>query len=889
MSNKNFAMLLKLSAFAFVSIGSVAASGGQQTTYPYTVFDDADLIEEEIVPTDSTHATITDAFSNTYTTYNSPYLYYHPGSGHYSNTSQSGYLPTSSTYSTYTSTSRTVYAAPVIVTGGTAGASADASALAALPADGTQGQVSGVFNSTGNQTIAAPLVATAPATFKANTGIINTFNAPLASTSLIPITFEGGGNAITTPNPNLTGPVNVTGSALSLSNGANLGTGQLNLTSVGGTPVTLNLGANLGDVITLNNQFNLNDSAAVSAANPTQVVVPTGAQATLAGPIVGTAQLKFTGAGKTILSDTSGNSANYSGTLNVASGTLVPTGDYSKAEVALNSGAILGMSGTLGKVGAVTLSIGSNVHGTLPTDRLSAKSWSNDGVTYNTPVSNTGGASGVTVTDNATVTNPTFNILMTHGTYPRGVIDYNVLQAGGTLTVTGTVTLNWVNPAHGDGGVINPITCTIGTLTKTTSGVLTNYLVVKETLADAVTVGADQAAADVNQTATFTAPLTNVTIASTDTVSAGSGLRPDAAPESAPVADIQEQTSIVFQSNSDNITSAATADAFRFNGFSAGKTAVVSSKKDAIENLLTAISKNGPISVERNETRLWITPYANRSRTNRTSSSAGNQGWSGGSLVGLEQRDKKNVWSLGLLTGLMGSRSHVLGTPDTFSKTNGFLIGAYNTYKYTNYKDAGNFGHELLISRTTTSIDAQRYGLDKVNKITPYYALSSYKSTTDVGNAQLNYLFDIIKKEITCRLSTGLTYSGTNYGSYNEKNAGTNGLNQSNSSNKSVEFYNGIGLRKIWNYEKITIRTTAVYDYGYQMTSSGTVAKTTTQSLSPTTYSGTVGPRQNKHYLQLSSSYLDRETGLKFIMSYSGILYKNVQNHTGMFKVEYRF
>ncbi|MES2608571.1 MAG: hypothetical protein V4544_07600, partial [Pseudomonadota bacterium] len=590
MSNKNFAMLLKLSAFAFVSIGSVAASGGQQTTYPYTVFDDADLIEEEIVPTDSTHATITDTFSNTYTTYNSPYLYYHPGSGHYSNTSQSGYLPTSSTYSTYTSTSRAVYAAPVTVSGGDADNPASAAALAALPTDGTQGQVSGVFNSTADQIIAAPLVATAPATFKANTGIINTFNAPLASTPLISITFEGGGNAITTPNPNLMGPINVTGSALSLSGGANLGTGPLNLTSASGTPARLNLGANLGDSVTLNNQFNLNDSAAVSAANPTQVVVPANAQAILAGPIVGTAQLKFTGAGKTILSDTSGNSANYSGKLNVASGTLVPTGDYSKATVEIRPGAILGMSGSSGKVGAVTLSTGSSVHGTLPTDRLSAKSWANVGTTYNTPVSNTGGASGATVTDNATLTNPTFNILMTHGTYPRGVIDYNVLQAGGTLTVTGRVTLNWVNPAHGDGGVTNPITCTIGTLTKTTSGVLTNYLVVKASLADAVTVGADQTTTNgsgILVIDTSVTPLTNIIIASTDIVSADSGLLPD----TAPVADQVELTNLVFQNNptSDDAVSSAVGDAFRFKGFSSSKTPSVSGKKDAIETLLTAL------------------------------------------------------------------------------------------------------------------------------------------------------------------------------------------------------------------------------------------------------------------------------------------------------------
>jgi hypothetical protein len=88
---------------------------------------------------------------------------------------------------------------------------------------------------------------------------------------------------------------------------------------------------------------------------------------------------------------------------------------------------------------------------------------------------------------------------------------------------------------------------------------------------------------------------------------------------------------------------------------------------------------------------------------------------------------------------------------------------------------------------------------------------------------------------------------------------------------------------------KVTIRTTFVYDYGYQVKSTGSVAITTTQAQSPTTFTSPPGPRQNKHYIQLNGSYLDRGTGLKFIASYTGVLYKNVTNHTGMVKFEYRF
>ena len=214
------------------------------------------------------------------------------------------------------------------------------------------------------------------------------------------------------------------------------------------------------------------------------------------------------------------------------------------------------------------------------------------------------------------------------------------------------------------------------------------------------------------------------------------------------------------------------------------------------------------------------------------------------------------------------------------------LFGGYNTYKYDE-----NWSHELLATRTYTYINSQRFGTSTTNN-TPYYALGSYKTTTDVGNAQLNYLFDVIKESITCRLDAGFTYQGTNQGAFTESNGSPN-LMASATSNTTTELYSGIGFRKTWNADQTTIRSTVVYEYGYQLTSSGTpITQTilqTTQSAAPTTFTTAIGPRQNKHYIQFNNSYLDRKTGLKFITSYSGKLYKNVQNHTVMFKVEYRF
>ena len=142
-------------------------------------------------------------------------------------------------------------------------------------------------------------------------------------------------------------------------------------------------------------------------------------------------------------------------------------------------------------------------------------------------------------------------------------------------------------------------------------------------------------------------------------------------------------------------------------------------------------------------------------------------------------------------------------------------------------------------------------------------------------------------------MNTGVTYVGTQTGKIVERNASTNNLTTNASNNKTGELYTGIGLRRIWEVDKITVRTTFVYEYGYALMNKGsgmtTNQQSLTQSTAPSPFTTPNGSRQNKHYLQLNSSYLDRDTGLKFILSYSGTLYKNVKNHTGMAKVEYRF
>jgi hypothetical protein len=649
-------------------------------------------------------------------------------------------------------------------------------------------------------------------------------------------------------------------------------------------------GAHLSSSATSTNTVSIPIAIESNGNSPStfNIAPATGSTIELAAPISGdnNAVINLSGAGITNLT---ADSTRFTGTLNPTAGKLKVNADFSSATVQLASGATIGGTGTIKDLianGGIVWP--GNSIGTLNVSGNFTPSGNNTQVVEirgnKDPLGNAQvPMSGlVKVLGNTGITgNYTFDLLLNAGTYTAGsIIDYTILQTGGILTTTGA--RFYLKQAANPG-----LTVSVGVLSAPEQPDDGKKIIVK------LTVGGSDVVVNTDQTATDGGRTTTEITVTPITINPGDIVAENISAEDVTSAAVMEQveiTKFIFIGNQpfNDPAQAAVEPTFRFK-FGPATAATTSSAKGAMEALLTAISKNGPVSYERNETRFWITPYANRARARKTNSSSGNQGWSGGSLIGIEQRDKKNVWSIGIVTGLMASKSYVIGRPNNFSKTNGMLFGAFNTLKYTDNKKGGNFGHELLISRTVTSVNAQRDGVDAKDKVTPFYALSAYKTTTDIANGQLNYLFDVIKKSVTCRLNTGMTYINTNYGAYREKGAGTNGINRSSSSNQSLEWYNGIGIRKIWNHEKITIRTTFVYEYGYNVKNSGSVETTTTQSTSPTTFTTPPGPRQNKHYIQLNSSYLDRGSGLKFVTSYSGVLYKNVTNHTGMFKVEYRF
>ncbi len=314
-----------------------------------------------------------------------------------------------------------------------------------------------------------------------------------------------------------------------------------------------------------------------------------------------------------------------------------------------------------------------------------------------------------------------------------------------------------------------------------------------------------------------------------------------------------------------------------------------------LEQVLQAVSEAGPMSVRTKqgslEKRVWLTPMINKSAVSSRDGAAGTNGFSGGFLAGAELRGGKSLkWVTGLMTGYVSSKNTSKVNKDDNLKNNGVFAGIYNRLDYS-----PNWQHEVVASRLFLDNKLSRYDVD-VAKI----ASAKYKSTQDTFNFQVNYLGNVIPDTLTYRIDVGTTYTGTNKKGYTE--TGTDAANNqivSKSSSTAVDMYAGLGLRHTFNTfdggQKVTtIRTTGVYEYAAEVHKKAKNAEKFTALDRTATSDPATGKIRNKHIFQLNTSFLNRNVGVKFILGYEGVFYRNdqkarVQNHTGTLKMEYKW
>lgn len=323
------------------------------------------------------------------------------------------------------------------------------------------------------------------------------------------------------------------------------------------------------------------------------------------------------------------------------------------------------------------------------------------------------------------------------------------------------------------------------------------------------------------------------------------------------------------------------------------------------EQMLQAASESGPVSITTKqgnlEKRVWLTPMINKSAVSSRSDAAGSTGFAGGFLAGAELRGGKAIqWIVGMMTGYIGSKNTGKDNRDNYLKNTGIHTGLYNRVDYGDH-----WQHEIVASRIFFDNKLSRY--DSPSGADPKIASAKYKSTQDTFNVQLNYLGSFITDKLTYRIDVGSTYTGIDKKGYSETGAGDSALGRNmtvgKSNSKAVDLYAGFGLRHIFDTfdsgKKVTtIRTTGVYEYAtevYKKSHNPTKITNALKSLEQSAKSDPAsGKIRNKHIFQLNTSYLNRDVGVKFILGYEGIFYRNdkkarVQNHTGTLKMEYRW
>lgn len=440
-----------------------------------------------------------------------------------------------------------------------------------------------ILNDSGaTQTITTPINLTATSTINTNAGIETIITTPIKSVPGTTLSL-GGGGATTFLGDNsssLQGDISISASTVNVGTGANLGSGELNLSGKG---TTVNLGSNSGDSVFLKN--------IVIVSDPAAFVTPAGATSTFGKAIVGAADLNFDGGGKVHLTE---NSPDYKGTLNANSGKIAMNSAMPHANVAVGPDAILSGNGTMKDVVLSGKIKPGNSIGVQTMDSLTTMS----GASYDVEMNAIGNSNQIIVTNDA-LHNGTFviNVLLNQGNYPARVIDYPILITGGTLTID-TLNVKWnALPANG-------LQFTAGKLSDPGSAYDKKVLILKYSATSPFTIDTDQTTIDTEAEITLTnSPM--ITLDYGDIVAPESILVvPTSTTDivAAPVATQVELTNLVFQKNPENqyIASSAATDSFCSKGL--GSTS--SSGKSALQTLITAISKNGPVSYEHNETRL---------------------------------------------------------------------------------------------------------------------------------------------------------------------------------------------------------------------------------------------------------------------------------------------
>jgi hypothetical protein len=249
--------------------------------------------------------------------------------------------------------------------------------------------------------------------------------------------------------------------------------------------------------------------------------------------------------------------------------------------------------------------------------------------------------------------------------------------------------------------------------------------------------------------------------------------------------------------------------------------------------------------------------------------------------MGVEHRNLKHDWTVGLTTGL--NYGQQCSVPDTRTRTKlkGYNVGLYHSLGFLE-----NARYDLLINHIHNDVKNNRFNSAN-NQI--YYGKN--KMYTNVVDISTSYKFRL-NETWSVRPNIGHTYITNKTTDYVEKTqSGVSGNLISVPNTDSKQVYAGIGVRASLNEGKRKLRLTAVYEIGKNYDTKSPKVKILNTSL-PSNGVNTINgspSRGYSNYFNINASLLDEETNLKGVLSYSTILQRGSTNHTFMLKTEYRF
>lgn len=324
-----------------------------------------------------------------------------------------------------------------------------------------------------------------------------------------------------------------------------------------------------------------------------------------------------------------------------------------------------------------------------------------------------------------------------------------------------------------------------------------------------------------------------------------------------------ENTANTFMSNlSAALTAPAGSGGSSSRGFSAVKKAMRANDRmaDRMPNVFNALAENGPVVMDVQKFRFWLSPYA--SISNISEASEREKGF--GALAGLTYRAAK--FSVGFSFGYNTSKNEHNSLNKT-AKTDGMSFGLNASANL--WKD-GVVNFLYAYAPSTVKHEQQLGALAAQSE--------KQKNHAHVIDVNVGHSFKL-GEAYALDLSLGNTSVFSKQGTYFGNLSTINGQSQ--------EVYAGFGAA--WNKPtqsgKVFVRGS--YQFGYQYKNSNKTPNIPLFGASNIVVQGVNVEKRKSHYVGLSSG-MDLNKSWGFSFGYNGTYAKKYQNHTVSGKIEYR-